>query len=86
MQHLYEIFHIYLKIIIKKERNEKVEGNAEIKNERLEEFETEGQINILVIQSKLSTRKASVKSAVSTNVRNINPSIKTSILRIVRMG
>lgn len=78
--------HIYLKIILKKERNEKVEGNAEIKNERLEEFETEGQINILVIQSKLSTRKASVKSAVSTNVRNINPSIKTSILRIVRMG
>lgn len=86
MQHLYEIFHIYLKIIIKKERNEKVEGNAEIKNERLEEFETEGQINILVIQSKLSTQKTSVKSAVSTNVRNINPSIKTSILRIVRMG
>lgn len=73
------------KIIQKKKRNERGEENAEIETGRIRNGRTE-KINILVIQSKLSTQKPTVKPAVSTNVRNINPSIKTSILRIVRMG
>lgn len=55
----------------------------------MEEFETEGQRRLIFfsyLKHFLSIRKQIVKSAVSTNVRNINPSIKTSILRIVRMG
>lgn len=52
----------------------------------MEEFETEEQRRLIFYLFKLSTRKATVKSAVSTNVRNINLSIKNSILRIVRMG
>lgn len=51
----------------------------------MEEFETEGQRRLIFfsyLKHFLSIRKEIVKSAVSTNVRNINPSIKTSILRI----
>lgn len=60
--------------------------SKETRKLKMEEFETEEQRRLIFYLFKLSTRKATVKSAVSMNVRNINLSIKNSILRIVRMG